>query len=83
MTDGTPRHTHKATLTVYSDEESPDVWIKVDWDPKLDKEAIVALGYMPAAYAFIQEHVVPMLEKAYRESLEGIAETVPVSQSIN
>ena len=60
-----PTFTHKATLTVTSNEDNGEVHVKVTWTPDIDGAAIEALGYMPAAYNFIQTYVVPMLDEAY------------------
>lgn len=78
-----PEHTHVATLSIYSSEDSPDVWIQVDWDPKLTGKQVHELGYFPAAYKFVQDHVVPMLHEAYTANDNELLEAEAASDSVN
>ena len=79
----TPEHTHKAILSIYSNEGDPDVWIRIDWDPSMTGEDIERLGYMPSAFKFVHQYVVPMLDSAYAETLDGLADAEPASTSVN
>lgn len=65
---GDPVFTHRATMTISSNEAGEDVHVKVVWAPDIDGAAIEALGYMPAAYRFVQQYLVPALEEAYNSS---------------
>lgn len=78
-----PNHTHKATLTIYSDSVDPDVWIQLEWDPQITGADIQQLGYLPAAFGFVQEHVVPMLDNAYSKTQDELANAEPASASVN
>lgn len=60
-------HTHKAVLTVYSNGPAKMVSIKIHWEPEMDGNEIVRLGYLPASYEFIQDYVLPIIEKAYMD----------------
>lgn len=60
-------HTHKAILTVYSNGNSNMISVKVNWEPKLEGDDIVALGYLPAAYAFVEDYLLPAIDEAYLE----------------
>lgn len=75
--------THQATLTIFSNEDQPDVWIQIDWEPKLTGGEMRELGYFPASYRFIQENVVPMLEQAFAESLDELANADSPSELVN
>lgn len=78
-----PDVTHEATLRIFSNEDSPDVWVQIDWEPKMTGSELEALGYFPASYRFIQENVVPMLEEAFAEALDEDAVEYEPSPSIN
>lgn len=56
--------THKVTMSVYSNGNVKEVRIKVKWDPDLEGKDIKELGYLPAAFEFIQEHILPAIEEA-------------------
>ena len=60
-------HTHKAVLTVYSNGDSNMISVKVNWDPKMDGDDVKALGYLPAAYGFVEDYLLPAIEEAYLE----------------
>jgi hypothetical protein len=60
-------HTHKAVLTVYSNGSSNMISVKVNWEPKIDQEAVEELGYLPAAYGFVEDYLLPAIEEAYLE----------------
>lgn len=56
--------THKATITISSEGPSPSVHVDLDWTPDLDEFDPRELGYMPAAFQFLQDHILPILERA-------------------
>lgn len=78
-----PPHTHKATLSIFSSDDNSDVWIRLEWDPPMTGEDVTELGYMPAAYDFVQEYIVPALDAAYSKTLDGLMEAEAVSKTIN
>lgn len=78
-----PEHTHVATLSIFSANDDGDVWIQIDWDPKMGGKELHELGYMPSAYRFVQEHVKPMLERAFAESEEELLGAEAASPSVN
>lgn len=46
--------THRATITVTSQEDDPEVRLEVKWEPTIDGEDIEDQGYIPAAYHFVE-----------------------------
>lgn len=60
-------HTHKAILTVYSNGDNNMISVKVRWDPPMNEESIQELGYLPAAYGFVEDYLLPAIEEAYLE----------------
>jgi hypothetical protein len=56
--------THKATITISSEGPSPSVHVELDWSPELDKFDPRELGYTPAAFQFLEAHILPILERA-------------------
>lgn len=59
---------HRATITISSTDDKPEVEVEVDWEPGFDDMDPRELGYTPAAFAVMQEYIVPVLEKLYLES---------------
>lgn len=60
-------HTHKAIITIISNEDTPEVRVKVSWEPDLDGKSITEIGYIPAAYDFVQEYMLPAIEQAFMD----------------
>lgn len=58
-------YTHRATITLSSNEENPDVAVEVNWFPDIEGKTIKDIGYLPAAYQFVQQYILPALEDAY------------------
>lgn len=56
--------THKAIITITSEGNSPSVSVNLDWTPSLDQFDPRELGYTPAAFHFIEKHILPVLERA-------------------
>lgn len=48
-------YTHKAVVTIYSTQDSPEVFMEVQWEPTLEGKDIEDQGYIPAAYKFMQQ----------------------------
>ena len=46
--------THKVTVVVTSNADDPDVHMDVQWEPLLSAEQVAEMGYIPAAYQFIE-----------------------------
>ena len=46
--------THQVTVLVQSQLESPEVHMEIKWQPLISDEEIEEMGYVPAAYKFIQ-----------------------------
>lgn len=46
--------THEVTVTVQSRLDEPGVALEVKWRPLLSDEEIQEMGYVPAAYQFVQ-----------------------------
>lgn len=72
MTDITPtheeaEHTHKATITLYSNGPADMVSIKVQWEPDIQGVDIKELGYLPAAYQFVEAYMLPAIEEGYMD----------------
>lgn len=78
-----PEHTHCATLSIFSADDTPDVWVQVDWDPKLTGTSMHELGYYPAAYKFVQEYIKPMLEAAFNDNDEDLLTAEAASDTVN
>ena len=55
-----PHPTHKVVITLSSQENSPEVNVKVEWQPLLGDDEIEALGYIPAAYSFAEGIIMSM-----------------------
>jgi hypothetical protein len=64
------KHTHKVTLTAYSDGPEESVNITVKWDPDLEGVDIEALGYLPASFEFLQKFILPAIDAAFQEYVE-------------
>jgi hypothetical protein len=60
-------HTHKATLTVYSNGKKEMISVKVQLEPDVEGVSIEELGYLPAAYQFMEEYIFPAIEAAYMD----------------
>lgn len=60
--------THKYIITVSSMDDIPEVVVHSKWSPDTDVEGIKELGYIPQAYVFVMDYLLPALEKAYQES---------------
>lgn len=65
--DEHPHYTHRATMTVSSDGPNSDVAVQIIFDPDMKGSDIIELGYLPPAYNFIQEYLLPALEAVYME----------------
>ena len=46
--------THKVVITLVSKEDEPFVNMKVEWDPLMGDDEIMAQGFEPAAYKMAQ-----------------------------
>lgn len=51
-------HSHKVTVVVQSYMDGPDVQMEVRWEPTLSDADIAGLGYVPAAYRFVDTALV-------------------------
>lgn len=58
-------HTHKVTMTLYSNGPEEMVSVRVKWDPDVEGKHISEIGFLPAAYQFLQEFIVPAIEEGY------------------
>lgn len=47
--------THEVTVVVQSSLDDPHVSMEVQWRPLLSSEEIQEMGYVPAAYQFVQQ----------------------------
>lgn len=63
--------THKAVLTLTSVGRSDDVEVSIQWEPVMNREDLQKLGYLPAAFQFIQTYILPALESAATEDLDA------------
>lgn len=77
-------HTHKATLTVCSDGPKGMISLKINWDPEITGSTVEELGYLPAAYQFIQDFIVPAINEAYMEwEVKPMMNLQPASEKRN
>ncbi len=60
-------HTHKATITVFSNGENEMITVRVSFAPDMDGADIEALGYEPAAFGFVQDYIIPAIDEAQLE----------------
>lgn len=75
---------YKATLTITSHDDSGDVQVEIKWDPDMQGLDIQELGFYPASYQFVEQYVLPALEKAYfRSEYAELLETESPSDRIN
>lgn len=79
-----PEYTHLVTMKISSNEDSPDIALKVSWSPNLVGADIETLGYYPAAFQFMEKYILPALEAAYlRSEFAELLSSEPPSDSIN
>lgn len=45
--------TYKVVITAESTDDNPEVSLEVKWEPKLSDSDLQGLGYIPAAYNFV------------------------------
>lgn len=75
---------HKCVLTISSEGNDPGVHVELEWSPDLDKFDPRELGYTPAAFQFLERHILPILERAMLMSEYGeLVDAEPASERIN
>lgn len=75
--------THRVVVTIGSVDEQGEVGVRINLDPEMTGEEIVALGYQPASHQFLEKVILPMLEEVFMKTnadvlngLEGPTRTV-------
>ena len=59
---------YTAIIVVSSTGDSNDTEVSVEWNPELTGEDIEELGFMPGSFKFVEDYILPALERAYEES---------------
>lgn len=79
-----PPYTHKTSITVYSKDNDKEVWVAFDFEPEMSGVEVASLGYMPAAYGFMEEFLVPAVEEGFFQMTGGVLGLIdPPTDAIN
>ena len=63
--------THSASIAIFSKDSTEEVEIRFDYSPDMAGDDIIKLGYKPAAYGFIDDYILPAVDKAILEWQTG------------
>jgi len=64
---------YTAVITLSSTDDSPEVNVKVVWEPSLVGEDVEELGYLPASFVVASEIIDNMLADMVQEELSKYA----------
>lgn len=71
----TNEFTHKVTMTICSNGPADEVAVSIEFEPDIEGKHISELGYLPAAYQFLEAYIKPALEEAYLQA-EGMGSVI-------
>lgn len=61
----------QVSLVCTSVADDDNVQVEVKWSPDMEGTDIEELGYLPASYRFLQDHILPALTEAFLENMDA------------
>lgn len=73
---------HRVTVVVDSYMDSPEVSVEIKWEPELTDAEIAEMGYLPAAYRFVEATLISAVFMSQGDT-EIEQEDIPRDRVIN